>query len=184
MIRAKSHLYFSNGGKVSIWTLESQKIRWRVERTKLLFCFVTLWFFGAWLMTVVCWDLAMTWSIHFFLPVLCCVLLRSISRKELLPFHTFFARWAFLPLLKYPVFAGPSGSCCVRELTLLHSSSPALLVGGWSQLLQGEQRQRACEYSVPTTWAPTRSGARVLWEQSISCSLSHSHTLILSHSHL
>lgn len=50
---------------------------------------------------------------------------------------------------------------------------------GVTQLLQGEQRQRACEYSVPTTWAPMRSGARVLWQQSISHSF---HTLTLSYS--
>lgn len=127
MIRTKPHLYFSNGGKACIWTLGTQNIRWQTERTKMSFCFEILWFFGAWLMTGVCWDVAVLWSLSSSLlfSTLCCsgiflgksFYLFTFSSPEQLP-HLF---WNTL------VFGGPP--LCER-VRITEFILTVLLVGG------------------------------------------------------
>lgn len=116
-------------------------------------------------MTVVCWDLAMMWSFHFFLPVLCGLVLGSISRKELLPFHFLFPRLSFLPLLK----------CACRWWTQWpplceRARDPVFIL---TALLVGDDHS-SCERSGGRgLWALHGSGARVLQQQSIARSHSH-----------
>ena len=85
-------------------------------------------------------------NVHFFLSILYALLLRSISRKELLPFH--FVRSAFLPLLKYPVWWSQWSPLCERAWVTV-SILTLLLAGGWSPLLRVEWSQRGCECSYP-----------------------------------
>lgn len=129
---------------------------------------------------ILLWNLVILWGlthdcgalgsgndviIHFFLSIVSSVLLWSVSRKELLPFQLFFDRSAFLPLLnEIPWLWWSQWPPLCESAGITAFILTVLLVGGWSQLPQVERRQRGCEYSTPAAWAPTWSGAMVLWQ--------------------
>lgn len=141
------------------WGLK--KIRWQIERTKMSFCFEILWFFGAWLMTVVCWDLAMMWS-FISSSLFSAVWSWGVFLGKSFYLSTFsFPDGLSCVFLNIPVVGGHSGPCCVREHVRSYVHPHSAAGRGWPQLLQAEWRLRA----VSPTW--------VLQQQSISRSHSH-----------
>lgn len=134
---------------------------------------------------ILLWNLMILWgltadsgvlgfgNVHFFLPILYAVLLRTISGKELLPFPFLFVRSAFPPLLKYPslvVTVAPAVWESMHYCVHPHSAA------GWGMITA-----TTSELEAEGLWVlyPRNVGSHVAWSKgppaaNISCSRSHS----------
>lgn len=111
--------------------------------------------------------------VHFFLPILHSVLLRSVSRRKLLLFHFCFVRSTFLPIPCSCGHSGPTLLCSSSRCCEAVSTPPPgqVLQGGLEQL---SSDSKASEFSscLQLAWAQTAHKSHLhLWQETfLSCS--------------
>lgn len=139
--------------KIAYWILETQKISWTKNKNVILLSnLMILWDLTRWLYCARIWQ----WCDYSFLPPYSpfCASQKCFQEEA----STF-------PLLLCQISFPAHSLFWWWHITMFILMM--LLVGGWLQLLQGEQRQQGCEYSNPRPQAPGWAGTVVLWQQSI-----------------